>query len=92
MIMEYANQATYLQDTILEQNTPIEDEQHLQVFAMDLLNALHHIHSQGFIHCDVKLDNMLAHQEEDDKIPIIKLCDFGLAHQIDPKYNNKAPK
>lgn len=92
MIMEYANMGTHLQDLILEQHTPIEDEQEIQLFAYDLLNGLHHIHSQGIIHCDVKLDNMLAHKEDDDQYPIIKLCDFGLAHKCEAKYNNKAPK
>ena len=35
---------------------------------------------------------MLAHQEDDDEYPIIKICDFGLAHKIDPKLGNKAHK
>mmetsp|Transcript_29719 Transcript_29719/g.34060 ORF Transcript_29719/g.34060 Transcript_29719/m.34060 type:complete len:198 (-) Transcript_29719:283-876(-) len=92
LIMEYANQATYLLDLVSEQHTPVEDEQELQVYAYDMLNGLHHIHSQGIIHCDIKLDNLLAHKEDDDKIPIIKICDFGLAHQGDPGNNFKAHK
>lgn len=35
---------------------------------------------------------MLAHKEEDDKFPIMKLCDFGLAHRVDPSLGNKALK
>lgn len=35
---------------------------------------------------------MLAHQEEDDEFPIIKICDFGLSHVIDPQLGNKAVK
>lgn len=92
LIMEYANKGTHLQELITDQHTPIEDEQVLQVHAFDLLNGLHHIHSNNVIHCDVKLDNMCGHIEDDDKIPIIKFCDFGLAHQADSKYNGKAPK
>lgn len=92
LIMEYANQATYLQDLILDHHTPVEDEQALQIFAYDILNGISYIHSQGAIHCDIKLENMLAHKEEDDKYPIIKICDFGLAHNICPKLNNKALK
>ena len=92
LFMEYANKNTYLQEMIFDNHTPIEDEQELQIYALDLLQGLHHIHSQGIIHCDLKLDNMLAHKEEDDEYPIIKIWDFGLAQRIDPKFNNKALK
>lgn len=92
LIMEYANMATHLQDTVLEQHTPVEDEQELQVYALDLFNAMNYVHSQGIIHCDIKLDNILAHKEEDDQYPIVKLCDFGLAHEGDPNLNFKAHK
>jgi serine/threonine protein kinase len=92
LLMEYANKATYLQELIFDQHTPVDSEKEIQVYAMDLLEALKHIHGQGVIHCDLKLDNMLAHQEEDDTFPIIKLCDFGLAHKIDPSLGGKALK
>jgi len=84
--------ATHLQDQVLDSHTPIEDDQEIQVIAMDLLSGLQYIHSKGVIHCDFKLDNILAHKEDDDKYPIYKICDFGLAHQISTKYGNKALK
>jgi serine/threonine protein kinase len=92
LIMEHANMATHLQDQVLDSHTPIEDDQEIQVIAMDLLSGLQYIHSKGVIHCDFKLDNILAHKEDDDKYPIYKICDFGLAHQISTKYGNKALK
>jgi serine/threonine protein kinase len=92
LIMEYANQATYLQELILEQHTPIDDEQELQIFALDILRGIAYIHKQGAIHCDIKLENMLAHKEADDTYPIIKICDFGLSHNVSAQYNHKAVK
>lgn len=37
--------------------------------------ALAHMHSKNMVHCDVKLENMLIHNNS------IKLCDFGIAGQ-----------
>ena len=90
--MEYANQATHLLDLIAEHHTPVEDQQELQLYAYDILNGIYHIHSHGIIHWDIKLDNLLSHKEEDDNYPIIKICDFGLAHQADPTNGFKAQK
>lgn len=92
LLMEYANQATHLLDLIAEHHTPVEDQQELQLYAYDILNGIHHIHSHGIIHWDIKLDNLLSHKEEDDNYPIIKICDFGLAHQADPTNGFKAQK
>lgn len=85
LVMEYANQPTYLVDLINEQHTPVEDEKDLQVYALDILRGLNHIHNQGYVHCDIKVDNMLLHKESDDEMPIVKICDFGLAHVLDPE-------
>jgi serine/threonine protein kinase len=92
LLMEYANKAIYLQELTYDNHTPVEDNQELQIYALDLFEGLNHIHSKGIIHCDIKLDNMLAHIEDDDKTPIMKLCDFGLAHRTDPTLGNKALK
>lgn len=92
LIMEYANQAKMLEEQIVDHHTPIESDEQLQIFAYDILNGLAHIHKEGAIHCDVKLENMLAHKEDDDEYPIIKICDFGLAHHCEAKLGHKALK
>ena len=92
LIMEYANQAMYLSDLIIDGHTPVENEQDLQIYAYDILNGLAYIHKNGIIHGDVKFENMLAHKEDDDSHPIIKICDFGLAQAVDPANSNKILK
>lgn len=44
-----------------------------------------YVHNHGVIHDDIKLDNILLQtSERDDEFNRAKLCDFGLAHLIDP--------
>ena len=50
LYMKYANKSTYLQDLIYDQHTPLDDEQEIQIYTLDLLQGLQHIHSQGVIH------------------------------------------
>lgn len=50
LIMEYANKGTYLQDLIYDNHTPVEDNQELQIYALDLFQGLQHIHAKGIIH------------------------------------------
>ena len=65
----------------------------MQSFLRNILEGLDYIHSRGVIHSDMKLQNALVHKEDDaddDDYPIVKLCDFGLAHVISGDYGNKA--
>ena len=41
-----------------------------------ILLAVHEIHSQGFAHRDIKLENFLY----DERTSVVKLCDFGFAY------------
>ena len=86
--MEYANKPFYLSDLIHEEHTPIEDENLLKKMAKEIFEALHYIHSQGIIHGDIKLPNILCHEEND--VITLKICDFGLSHIVDPEKGNKS--
>ncbi|KAL9305290.1 putative mitogen-activated protein kinase kinase kinase STE-STE11 family [Arabidopsis thaliana] len=55
----------------------IEDETLLQRYTACLVSALRHVHSQGFVHCDVKARNILVSQSS-----MVKLADFGSAFRI----------
>ncbi|GAB9470455.1 hypothetical protein Gpo141_00007699 [Globisporangium polare] len=52
---------------------PMSDD-HVKYFLYQMLCALHHIHSAGVIHRDMKPSNVLLNSNCD-----LKICDFGLA-------------
>lgn len=83
LFLEYANKPFYLSEMVHDRHTPIEDEDHLRKYAKDILEGLAYIHNQGIIHGDIKLPNMLCH--EDNDVITVKICDFGFSHIIDPK-------
>lgn len=72
----------------------MEDEQELQDYARDILTGLHYMHSNGLIHADIKIPNVILHRfpEEDGEMdaPILKVCDFGLVQIMEPSLNGKA--
>jgi serine/threonine protein kinase len=54
-------------------------EQCIQVIAKQLLSGLKYIHSKGYVHCDIKLENILVFLSSEQNNIIIKYTDFGLA-------------
>ncbi|KAF7789549.1 hypothetical protein EIP86_000495 [Pleurotus ostreatoroseus] len=55
----------------------IEDENILQVYAMQMLEGLVYLHSVGVVHCDIKPENILLDHEG-----TIKYVDFGAARTL----------
>ncbi|CAH2038695.1 unnamed protein product [Thlaspi arvense] len=53
------------------------DETLLRRYTACLVYALRHVHSQGFVHCDVKARNVLVSRSS-----VIKLADFGSTIRI----------
>ncbi|KAG5241433.1 hypothetical protein OIU78_028738 [Salix suchowensis] len=49
-------------------------------YARSILKGLRHIHDKGFVHCDMKLDNMLLFENGE-----VKIADFGLAKKAGEK-------
>jgi len=81
MVMEYMNKATYFQEKIDVNLTAVKNETKMKSYIADALEGLVYLHSNGIAHGDIKLENMLVHRDEDDRIPTVKLCDLGLARR-----------
>jgi tRNA A-37 threonylcarbamoyl transferase component Bud32 len=51
---------------------------------LQVADALHYIHSQGIVHCDIKTENILLAEQPGTKRRqiVVKLLDFGLARSL----------
>lgn len=56
------------------------DEETAWAYLCDLLSALQHLHSQGFVHLDVKPANVFL-----TRSGRLKLGDFGLLTKLQPR-------
>ena len=50
----------------------------LKIFA-DIVSAIEHCHELGFMHRDIKLQNILVNIDEEGTVTNVKLADFGFA-------------
>lgn len=57
---------------------------------LQLAEALHYIHQQGVVHCDIKTENILVTETDEPgkrRRLVAKLLDFGLARPLNPDRN-----
>ena len=64
--------------------TPVGSNQKLLSYAEDILNGLKHVHNEGIVHADIKLENILKQSPDVvEEYDIAKICDFGLSGKLD---------
>lgn len=70
--------------TQLDPSGPGLDEPIARKYMFQLASGLAYMHSQGYVHCDVKPENVLIHNGT------IKVCDLGLAGQTSSQRHGPA--
>lgn len=75
LFLEYAAGGT-LADQLKNHSGRRFPETLVRRYARSILEGLHHVHSKGFVHCDIKLQNILVFDNGD-----VKIADFGLAKE-----------
>jgi serine/threonine-protein kinase len=77
MVMEYL-EGSHLHAEI-DQNWPVSDQRIVQILGQ-VLATLVKAHELGIVHRDLKPENiMISTQVDDEGLPIVKVCDFGIA-------------
>ncbi|XP_020236645.1 mitogen-activated protein kinase kinase kinase 17 [Cajanus cajan] len=74
LFLEYAAAGT-LADEVKRRGGRIA-EPAVRHHARSIVEGLNHVHQKGFVHCDVKLQNILVFEDGE-----IKIADFGLAKE-----------
>ncbi|XP_058751588.1 mitogen-activated protein kinase kinase kinase 20-like [Vicia villosa] len=82
LFLEYASAGT-LADQVKFHGGRIP-ELNIRGSVRSVVEGLHHIHSNGFVHCDIKLQNILVFHDGG-----IKIADFGLAKKSGEEQSEK---
>ncbi|KAJ4832503.1 hypothetical protein Tsubulata_000058 [Turnera subulata] len=89
LLLEYCSGLT-LQHHIIRAGRDGLPESHVKCYALDIARGLNHVHSCGYVHCDIKPGNILLVQDE-KRTPVgfrAKIADFGLALKEDQAWDS----
>ncbi|XP_030551872.2 mitogen-activated protein kinase kinase kinase 20-like [Rhodamnia argentea] len=75
VLLEYAGGGS-LADSLKSRGKPLSEPE-IRRHTRSILEGLEFVHSKGFVHCDVKLQNILVFPRGGDEE--VKIADFGLA-------------
>ncbi|KVH92521.1 mitogen-activated protein kinase kinase kinase 17 [Cynara cardunculus var. scolymus] len=84
--LEYASGGA-LADKVKNSGSFRLSESEVQRYTNSILRGLHFIHRNGFVHCDIKLQNVLL--VSDGVKDAVKIADFGLAKKAAGDLNSK---
>ncbi|XAR54745.1 Mitogen-activated protein kinase kinase kinase [Bertholletia excelsa] len=62
-------------------------ESDARLYTKYILMGLRHIHEQGYVHCDIKPDNILLVQNDDSSTKTLKIADFGFSLKVGKRVN-----
>lgn len=93
VVMERANGGSLLSSLVEEYSDGLMPEKAVKRLMKEILSAIEHIHKQGILHRDIKVDNLVVQVYDDatspgGKIRTVKLIDFDIA---DPDWIPASP-
>ncbi|XP_016483489.2 mitogen-activated protein kinase kinase kinase 20-like [Nicotiana tabacum] len=77
VLLEYASGGD-LSEKLMNSSDHRLPEFEIRKYTKALLRGLHYIHKSGYVHCDIKLQNILLGKDGQ-----VKIADFGLAKRAD---------
>lgn len=82
VFLEYASNGS-LADQLKKRGGPLP-ESDVRQYAKSILEGLRDVHAKGFVHCDVKLQNILLFDNG-----AVKIADFGLARKAEQEQSRE---
>ncbi|KAK9061863.1 hypothetical protein SSX86_019047 [Deinandra increscens subsp. villosa] len=85
--LEYASGGS-LADKLKSSENSRLSESEVRRYTKSILKGLRFIHQKGFVHCDIKLQNILLFSDEFSDKDDVKIADFGLAKRAAERGNS----
>ncbi|KAL2460633.1 mitogen-activated protein kinase kinase kinase 20 [Abeliophyllum distichum] len=83
LLLEYAAGGSLV--NLIEKYGGNMPESMVACYCYMLLKGLSRVHGEGFVHCDIKPENILVFPSQDGTIHNLKIADFGQAKKIEEK-------